>query len=79
MTLLFFISANHINNVGILILGLFIRYLIGKRRFNRRNIAGLQIYSNYLNGLITIAIETLLNLFGMLFIVFGLIAIIIGY
>lgn len=79
MTLLFFISSNHFNNVGILILGLFIRYQIAKGRFNRRNIAGLQMYSNYLRGLITTTVGTLLNLLGILFIVLGLIAIIIGY
>lgn len=77
MTLLFITSANQINTIGLLILGLFIRYQIGKRRFNRRSIAGLQIYSNYLKELITTAIETLLDLLGMLFIVIGLIAIII--
>lgn len=78
MILLFITSANQINTIGLLILGLFIRYQIGKRRFNRRSIAGLQIYSNYLKVLITTAIETLLNLLGMAFIVVGLITIIIG-
>jgi len=31
----------------LLALGLFIRYHIGKRRFNRRNIAGMQVFPSY--------------------------------
>lgn len=62
-----------------LLIGVFIRYQIGKRRFNRTSIAGLQIYSSYLKGLITTAIETVLSLLGILFIFLGLIAVIIGF
>lgn len=72
-------SYYNIYGIIFLIIGVFIRYQIGKRRFNRRNIAGLQIYISYLKGLIIATIETLLNFFGMLCIVLGLIAIILGY
>ncbi|SDL84760.1 hypothetical protein SAMN04488084_102656 [Pedobacter antarcticus] len=72
-------SYFNIYGVLFLLIGVFIRYQIGKHRFNRRNIAGLQIYTSYLKGLITTTIETLLNLLGIFFIVLGLIALIIGY
>jgi hypothetical protein len=72
-------SYYNIYGIIFLLIGACIRYQIGKRRFNRRNIAGLQIYTSYLKGLIIATIEKLLNFFGMLCIVLGLIAIIIGY
>ena len=72
-------SYYHIYGILFLFVGIFIRYQIGKRRFKRRNIAGLQIYPNYLMGLVITAIETMINLLGMFSIVFGLIAIIIEY
>ena len=72
-------SYYNICGIIFLLIGVFIHYQIGKRRFNRRSFAGLQIYSNYLRGLITTTVETLLNLLGILFMVLGLIAIIIGY
>lgn len=72
-------SYYNIYGIIFLLIGVFIRYQIGKSRFNRRNIAGLQIYTSYLKGLIIATIEKLLNFFGMLCIVLGLIAIIIGY
>ncbi len=72
-------SYYNIYGIIFLLIGVFIRYQIGKRRFDRRNIAGLQIYSSYLKGLITTVIETLLNLLAIVFVIFGLIAIIIGF
>lgn len=70
---------NHSNIYAILLvgLGLFIRYHIGRRRFNRRGIAGMQIYSGYFRALLTTIIETLLNLIGLLFIMIALIAFIV--
>lgn len=69
----------HSNIYPILLLGLglFIRYHIGRRRFNRRGIAGMQIYSSYFRALLTTIIETLLNLIGALFIMIALISMII--
>lgn len=68
----------HISNYSIflLALGLFIRYQIGRRRFNRRSIAGTQAFSSYLKGLVITIIETLFNLMGALLIIGGLIGII---
>jgi hypothetical protein len=53
-------------------IGLFTRYHIGRRRFNRRGIAGLQHYFSYGIGVCTSVIETLLNFIGLLFILSGL-------
>ena len=61
----------------LLIAGLFIRYQIGKRRFNRRSITGLAIYSSYLRGLIMGIIETLFNVIGAILIIAGLLSILI--
>ncbi|MGY3053846.1 hypothetical protein ACVWYG_002047 [Pedobacter sp. UYEF25] len=70
-------SYNNSNGILFLLIGVFIRYQIGKRRFDRRNITGLQIYSSYLKALMISIIEKLLNFFGVLCIVLGLIAIVI--
>ena len=74
MTLLFLhtSSPNHYGSL-LLIAGLFIRYQIGRRRFNRRSIAGVQIYSSYIKAILITIIETLLNIVGALFIVAGII------
>ncbi|WP_431199573.1 hypothetical protein ACQ86K_00860 [Mucilaginibacter sp. P19] len=48
---------------------LFIRYCIGRRRFNRRGIAGLQTFSSYRRFVVTTTIELILmiaaNLCGL--------------
>jgi len=33
--------------IGLLVIGLVIRFYIGRRRFDRRNVAGLQQFSSY--------------------------------
>jgi hypothetical protein len=77
MTLLF-IHTGHTNHYGILLLiaGLFIRYQIGRRRFNRRSIAGVQIYGSYLKGLLTTIGETILNLTGAVLLMAGVVSLI---
>lgn len=52
-------------------LGLLIRYWIGRRRFNRRGIAGLQLFSSYEKWWITTRIEALFNFLGLLAILAG--------
>lgn len=74
MTLLLIHTSNY--SILLLALGLFIRYLIGRRRFNRRSIAGMQAFSSYLKGLVITIIETLLNIAGAVLIIIGLIALI---
>lgn len=55
--------------IGLLAICLFIRYKVGKRRFNRRGIGGLQHFSNYRKAVATTFGETLLiiiaNLCGL--------------
>ncbi|MES2458183.1 MAG: hypothetical protein V4594_21680 [Bacteroidota bacterium] len=65
----------HLDIDGLLLLaaGLFIRYLIGRRRFYRRNAAGMPVYSGYLASLLIKFLEWLLNGIGLLLILFGLI------
>ncbi|MGF7072365.1 hypothetical protein [Mucilaginibacter sp. 3215] len=46
----------------LLLIGLLLRYLIGRRRFNRRNIAGLQHFRSYSQALFITTFEKLLNL-----------------
>jgi len=50
----------------LVVIGLFIRYHIGRRRFNRRGLAGLQQFNSYGAGLITTVIESLINIIGTL-------------
>jgi uncharacterized membrane protein len=77
MTLLFLqtTQANYYS-ILLLILGLFIRYQIGRRRFKRKAITGIQLYRSYYRGVITTIIETLLNIIGTLCMVIAIIAII---
>ncbi|WP_370998747.1 hypothetical protein [Mucilaginibacter sp. RCC_168] len=78
MTVLF-LHINHSNyhRILLLVLGLCIRYQIGRRRFNRRSITGIQLYSSYFKGVVTTILETLLNLLGALCIMIAIITIII--
>jgi hypothetical protein len=78
MTLLFLpISQSNYYSILLFVLGLFIRYQIGRRRFNRRGVTGVQLYSSYFKGVVTTILETLLNLLGALCIVIAIIFLII--
>lgn len=59
-----------------LLLGLFIRYLIGRRRFNRRGISGLQHYSGYERAVLTTFLEGLFGWLAIALIAAGLLVII---
>ena len=52
--------------------GLFIRYLINMRRFNRRGLGGLQHFSSYGKAVCTTAIERLIRLLATLCLLAGL-------
>ncbi|TKC04249.1 molybdenum ABC transporter permease [Pedobacter frigoris] len=56
-------------------IGLLIRYLIDKRKFRRRNIAGMQVFSSYLNAVVFQLFERIFNLLGLLLIVLGVVTI----
>jgi len=55
--------------LGLLAICLFIRYQVGKRRYSRRGIGGLQQFGSYRKAVATTTIETLLiviaNLCGL--------------
>jgi len=54
-------------------IGITLRYFVGKRRFNRCGIAGLQQFSTYKQALLTTALERLLNIIATLMIGAGII------
>ena len=56
--------------------GLLVRLLIGRRRFNRRGIAGLQRFSSYEKWWLTTRIEALINFLGLLAIGSGILQLI---
>lgn len=64
-----------INGLILISIGLLIRFLIGRRRFRRRNIAGIEVFSNYLTAVAIRFLERLFNLFGFMLVAFGIITI----
>ena len=63
--------TNHITIYAIflLIIGISIRFVINRRRFNRRGIAGLQYFKSYTNALFITTIEKGLNFIAVLMII----------
>lgn len=53
-------------------IGLSVRYLIGRRRFNRRGITGLQLFSSYKQWWLTTRIEAVFNFLALLAILSGI-------
>ena len=53
-------------------IGLFIRYHIGRRRFNRRGIGGLQQFPTYGRFILTVTIERIIYFIGTLCLLAGL-------
>lgn len=54
--------------VVVLLTGLLLRYWIGRRRYNRRNVAGLQCFKSYSAALFTLTVEKVLNIIATLMI-----------
>ncbi|HVW95982.1 MAG TPA: hypothetical protein VHA56_08440 [Mucilaginibacter sp.] len=65
-----------LNAIVLIGTGLLVRYLINRRRFNRRGIAGLQLFSSYEKWWLTTRIEALFNLLGLLAIIGGVLLLI---
>lgn len=59
------------NGMILLCAGLLIRYLIGRRRFNRKNFVGLQVFSSYLASRLIPILENIFNFLGLILICFG--------
>jgi hypothetical protein len=70
---LLIIQHNHLTLHACILLGigLIIRYWIGRRRFNRRSIAGLQLFSSYEKWWLITRIERLVNFLALLAILAG--------
>jgi hypothetical protein len=64
---------------GVFIAGLLINIIIGRRRFNRRGIAGLQMFSSYTKWLIITRLESLFNFIAYLLIIAGIIIMACGW
>ncbi|MES2113201.1 MAG: hypothetical protein V4577_30905 [Bacteroidota bacterium] len=56
----------------LLALGLFIRYNIGRRRFNRRGIGGLQQFPSYGKFIFIVIVERVIYFIGTLCLLAGL-------
>ena len=78
MKLLLF-QHSHLPGHGILLLiiGLSVRYTIGRRRFNRRSIAGIQGFKAYSFAVITLAIERLANVCATICLILALLLFIV--
>ena len=63
--------TNHLTIYAIilLVIGLTLRYVIGKRRFNLRGIAGMQYFKSYSLALVTIILEKAINIIATLMII----------
>jgi hypothetical protein len=59
---------------GIIIcgIGFFLCYVVGRRRFNRRGIGGLQQYHSYGTAIITTLLEKLVKFIGIILLLIGL-------
>jgi hypothetical protein len=65
------------SEVVILLMGLALRYLVGQRRFKRRNVAGLQRFRSFAQAIFITALEWLVNAAGLVMIVAGIILLLI--
>ena len=61
----------------LLFFGLFLHYMIGRRRFQRRSIAGIQGFKSYSLAVVTLTIEKLANIFAKLCIILAIILLVI--
>ena len=79
MLYLFVLTRVSIYGVILILTGAFLRLWIGKRRFDRRGVAGLQHYRSYWAGLIISAVEILLALASVLMMTSGLVLVLIEW
>lgn len=63
----------------LMLIGIVIRYIIGRRRFNRRTIAGTEGFSSYEKAVFVTFSERIMMLVAKLLLVGGLLLIGVGY
>jgi len=66
------------NGLILLFVGLLLRFLIGRRRFRRRNHAGVEVFSSYMASQIILLFEGVFNLLGLFMIICGIVAVLVG-
>ena len=71
------ITNVQIYGIVAIVIGLFIRYQVGRRRFNRRNGAGVQQFGSYNKALMTTATERLFIIVAGLLLIGGIILILV--
>lgn len=64
-------NINHLTIYAIILLavGLSLRYIVGKHRFNRRGMAGMQHFKSYGVALVTSIIERVVDIIAALMII----------
>ena len=68
-----------LTGIAMLIAGFYIRYTISKRRFNRTNQNGVQLFKSYRSSVFTTFTENFLRLLTTLMIIGGILVIAWGY
>lgn len=70
---------HHTHMIAFLLIGigLLFRYIISRRRFNRRGVAGLQLFSTYEKWWFVTRIEAIIYFLGLLAIIGGILLFII--
>lgn len=61
-----------ISGVLLILLGLVMRYIVKRRRFNRRGPAGLEHFSSYEKSWLTKLMEGSLNTLAIMFVIIGI-------
>lgn len=62
-----------------IVIGLAIRYIINRRRFYRRNVAGLETFSSYEKSVVTNILEHIGRLIAFVLIIFGAFLLLVHY
>ncbi len=66
------ISKVQVYGITILIVGLVVRYLMNRRRFNRRNFAGVQTFDSYEHKVAVGYFERFFRIIAKVLIIFGI-------
>lgn len=66
------ISAVPVYGIILFLTGLALRYRVNRRRFNRRNVAGLQTFSSYGQSVAISLFERLVKFIGLVMLLFSL-------
>jgi hypothetical protein len=59
--------------IVLLIVGIVVRYWVGRRRFNRRNFAGVEIFDSYGKAVIARGFERFVSFLATICVLFGII------